>query len=140
MSEYWQCQKSDSVGGDVGPYWGYLQDWILIQEEFTLYRQLIKTTYADILQETYKLSLQYFTWHTVSYSVDDALKAYTIHHMHTAILHSAATEDQTMTIERTFQGAYRISAIVNGYLVSKQYMGYTKREAIQAFKEFTKQG
>lgn len=44
-----------------------------------------------------------------------------------------------MTIERTFQGAYKISAIVNGYLVSKQFLGYTKREAIQAFKEFTKQ-
>ena len=43
-----------------------------------------------------------------------------------------------MTIERTFQGAYRISAVVNGYLVSKQYMGYTKKEAIQAFKEATK--
>ena len=40
-----------------------------------------------------------------------------------------------MTIERTFQGAYRISAIVNGYLVTKQYMGYTKQEAIQAFKQ-----
>lgn len=46
----------------------------------------------------------------------------------------------TMSIERTFQGAYKISAIVNGYLVTKQYMGYTKREAVQAFKEFTKQG
>jgi hypothetical protein len=45
-----------------------------------------------------------------------------------------------MSIERTFQGAYKISAIVNGYLVTKQYMGYTKREAIQAFKDFTKQG
>jgi hypothetical protein len=42
-----------------------------------------------------------------------------------------------MSIEKTFQGAYKI---INGYLVSKQYMGYTKREAIQAFKEFTKQG
>ena len=50
------------------------------------------------------------------------------------------TLEQNMTIERTFQGAYKISAIVNGYLVSKQFIGYTKREAIQAFKEFTKQG
>ena len=48
------------------------------------------------------------------------------------------TKENTMTIERTFQGAYRISAVVNGYLVSKQYMGYTKKEAIQAFKEDTK--
>ena len=45
-----------------------------------------------------------------------------------------------MSIEKTFQGAYKISAVVNGYLVTKQYMGYTKREAIQAFKEFTSQG
>lgn len=41
----------------------------------------------------------------------------------------------TMTIEKTFQGAYRISALVNGYLVTRQYMGYTKREAVQAFKQ-----
>ena len=59
--------------GSVGPYTDNLY-WIPIQY----------------------LSLQYFTRHTVSYSVDDALKAYTIHHMHTAILHSAATEDQTI--------------------------------------------
>jgi hypothetical protein len=39
-----------------------------------------------------------------------------------------------MTIERTFQGAYKISANVNGYLVTRQYMGYTKREAIELFK------
>ena len=39
-----------------------------------------------------------------------------------------------MTIERTFQGAYKISAMIDGYLVTKQYMGYTKREAIEAFK------
>lgn len=45
-----------------------------------------------------------------------------------------------MTIEKTFQGAYKISVNINGYLVTRQYMGYTKREAIQAFKEFTKQG
>jgi hypothetical protein len=44
-----------------------------------------------------------------------------------------------MTIERTFQGAYKISDIINGYLVTRQYMGYTKREAIQAFKQDAKQ-
>ncbi len=48
--------------------------------------------------------------------------------------------NHTMSIEKTFQGAYKISANINGYLVTRQYMGYTKREAIQAFKEFTKQG
>ena len=47
-------------------------------------------------------------------------------------------KETIMTIERTFQGAYRISAIVNGYLVSKQYMGYTRKESVQAFKEFLK--
>lgn len=39
-----------------------------------------------------------------------------------------------MTIERTFQGAIKISAIVNGFLVTRQYFGYTKREAIKLFK------
>lgn len=41
----------------------------------------------------------------------------------------------SIEIERTFQGAWRISAMVNGYLVSKQYFGYTKREALAAFQE-----
>lgn len=40
-----------------------------------------------------------------------------------------------LEIERTFQGAWRISAIVDGYLVSKQYMGYTKKEAVALFQE-----
>lgn len=39
----------------------------------------------------------------------------------------------SIEIEQTFQGAWRISAIVKGYLVSKQYMGYTKKEAIALF-------
>jgi hypothetical protein len=42
-----------------------------------------------------------------------------------------------MTIERTFQGACRVSGIVNGYLVTRQFFGYTKKEAIAAFKEAT---
>ena len=44
-------------------------------------------------------------------------------------------ENPIMTIERTLQGAWRISALINGYLVTRQFMGYTRREAIQAFKE-----
>lgn len=40
-----------------------------------------------------------------------------------------------MTIEKTIQGAWKVSAIVNGYLVTKQYFGYTKKEAIALFKE-----
>lgn len=40
----------------------------------------------------------------------------------------------SLNIERTFQGAWRISALVNGYLVTKQYFGYTKKEAVTAFQ------
>lgn len=36
------------------------------------------------------------------------------------------------------QGAWRVSAIVGGYLVSMQYIGYTKREAVARFKEQNK--
>jgi len=43
----------------------------------------------------------------------------------------------SIEIEKTFQGAWRISAMIDGYLVSRQYMGYTKKEAIAAFKEAT---
>ena len=35
----------------------------------------------------------------------------------------------------TFQGAYELSALVNGYLETKQYMGYTKKEATQLFRQ-----
>jgi len=35
----------------------------------------------------------------------------------------------------TFQGAYELSTIVNGYFETRQYMGYTKREATQMFRE-----
>jgi len=44
----------------------------------------------------------------------------------------------TISTEKTFQGAWRLSAIVNGYLVSHQYMGYTKKEAISNFKQLIK--
>lgn len=40
----------------------------------------------------------------------------------------------SLVIERTFQGAWRISSMINGYLVSEQYMGYTKRDAISMFQ------
>lgn len=39
-----------------------------------------------------------------------------------------------MTIEKTFQGAWRISDIVNGQYVTRQYFFYTKKEAIAEFK------
>lgn len=41
----------------------------------------------------------------------------------------------SIEIERTFQGAWRISAMVNGYLVTRQYMGYTKKEALSLFQQ-----
>lgn len=39
-----------------------------------------------------------------------------------------------MTIEKTMQGAWCISDIIDGYLVRKVYYFYTKREAIAAWK------
>ena len=38
-----------------------------------------------------------------------------------------------MTIERTIQGTWRISAIHDGHLVTRLYVGYTKRQAIISF-------
>lgn len=39
-----------------------------------------------------------------------------------------------MTIERLHNGAWQISDIVNGYLVTRTYYFYTKRDAMRAFK------
>jgi hypothetical protein len=39
-----------------------------------------------------------------------------------------------LTIEKNGEGAWRIFALVNGYLESRRFYGYTKREAIQLFK------
>ena len=39
-----------------------------------------------------------------------------------------------MTARKTFQGAWEISDIIDGYLVTRQYFGYTKMEAMNAFK------
>lgn len=38
-----------------------------------------------------------------------------------------------MTVRKTFQGAWEVSSIINGYLVTRQYIGYTRKEAIQMF-------
>lgn len=40
-----------------------------------------------------------------------------------------------MTIERNFQGAWCISDIVGGYYVRRIYMDYSRREALQLFRE-----
>lgn len=42
-----------------------------------------------------------------------------------------------MIIEKTFQGAWKISALVEGHLITRQYFYYTKKEAIKAFREET---
>ena len=39
-----------------------------------------------------------------------------------------------MLIEKTFQGAIRITDIIDGYYITRQYFDYSKREAIQEFK------
>ena len=54
---------------------------------------------------------------------------------------TAEKESETMitkndlTIDRTSEGATRISALVNGYLETRRYLGYSKRKAIALFLE-----
>lgn len=36
---------------------------------------------------------------------------------------------------RNLNGSYTVSRVVRGYLVSRTYFGYTKREAEQMFRE-----
>lgn len=43
-----------------------------------------------------------------------------------------------MTITKTQNGIY-ISDIINGYLVKRLYVGYTKREAKKLFKKFVEE-
>lgn len=46
-----------------------------------------------------------------------------------------------MSIERNYSGAWVISDIIEGYLVTRQYYFYTKREAIRQFRaEFPQVG
>lgn len=41
-----------------------------------------------------------------------------------------------MTIERLFpSGGYLIYGIYNGYFFSRRYFGYTKKEAVQQFRQ-----
>lgn len=40
-----------------------------------------------------------------------------------------------MLIERTPQGILVLSELCGGYLVTRRYIGYTKQEAIQQFKQ-----
>lgn len=43
--------------------------------------------------------------------------------------------NSTMTIEKTINGYWRISTMHNNHLFTRIYIGYTKKEAIRAFKE-----
>lgn len=43
-----------------------------------------------------------------------------------------------MTIDKNAEGAWRISDVVNGYLVTRLYYFYTKREAIALFNKETR--
>jgi hypothetical protein len=43
-----------------------------------------------------------------------------------------------MTIEKNVHGAWVVSDIIRGYLVTRFYYGYTKREAQRQFKRDTK--
>ena len=44
-----------------------------------------------------------------------------------------------MIIEKTFQGALKVSDIIGGQLVTRQFFGHSKREALRLFKEETKE-
>ena len=39
-----------------------------------------------------------------------------------------------LTIDRNPEGAWRISAVINGYLETRRFYDYTMAEAIQLFK------
>ena len=45
-----------------------------------------------------------------------------------------------MSIEKNKEGAYVISDIVSGYLVTRSYYGYTKRDAVRLFREHMRGG
>ena len=45
-----------------------------------------------------------------------------------------------MTAERNQAGAWIVSALVRGYLVTRRYYGYTRREAIRAFRAEVERG
>ena len=39
-----------------------------------------------------------------------------------------------MSVDKNYSGAWVISAVISGYLVTRQYYFHTKREAIRSFK------
>jgi len=45
----------------------------------------------------------------------------------------------SIAINKTFQSVWKLSAIVGDRYVHRQYMGYTKKEALKLFKEYLKE-
>ena len=43
-------------------------------------------------------------------------------------------------LEKRHDGAYVVSSLINGYLVTRVYIGFTKREAISYFKNHLRKG
>jgi hypothetical protein len=43
-----------------------------------------------------------------------------------------------MTINKNTEGYWVVSDVIGGYLVTRKYLYYTKREAIRMFREETK--
>jgi hypothetical protein len=41
----------------------------------------------------------------------------------------------SISYEKTFQGAWKLTTLDNGYLQTRQYMGYTKAQATALFVE-----
>jgi hypothetical protein len=43
-------------------------------------------------------------------------------------------EQETYTVDRNAEGAWRVSAIVGGFLVTRCYYGFTRRESVARFR------
>lgn len=54
-------------------------------------------------------------------------------------LKNKPTTGPKITIEKTFQGALKLSTIFNNQLITKQYFYYTKNEALADFNDFLEQ-
>jgi len=44
----------------------------------------------------------------------------------------------TISYRKTFQGAWELSAVVNGVRIAHQYMGYTKKAATACFRRYVR--
>ena len=50
-------------------------------------------------------------------------------------------EGKSMTIEKNREGAWVIYALGReGYLITRSYYGYTKRESVRLFRQYMKEG